>query len=505
MKKSAVNKYKSRQRVLGYLGLGMLTFVALCLAIPSFGLSLLAVADVFAPKLLFGAVGVGTKLATFPLIGGMRILCKHDAAEGGESAILESLGEIEKGVNEHGKDIADLKKNSAEIILADQSRWPKELKTLAEDLTKAKEALNGHETNAKNFQKKIKELETLLRNETRSAFGNPLRRISDNEELRLRLNVAVRLAMDNGGDMQKVVAAQLKAIGEDTTPGSTLINTALFQEIYDTLATYGVWNTFGVRRLGTKLTRFPVKTARPVANWILTEGGTISDDTNKAGTEVTCQAEVLAVMLKISLQLLQDSEFDVTADVMEDFAEAFAYALDYTVLQGNGASDETNGTYTGVFNFGTASIAAAGNTSIGQLQLEDFTTLRNTLDVGVLNRPLRAWVHPYNLTKIALIRDKQGRSIFQTMLEVPSPTIGSIMGAPVVPAAAAPSTDAPGAQVLALGDPNGMVVGMREDFNFEASDHFAWNALQRTFRGYGRAGIKGRKAGAFAVLTLPAQ
>ncbi|HEX9046352.1 MAG TPA: phage major capsid protein [Verrucomicrobiae bacterium] len=432
----------------------------------------------------------------------MKLHLKQDPAEGGEM-VMEALDTIEKGVEQHGKDIAELKKNSAETILADQSRWPAELKRLAEDLTKAKDALNGHDTETKNFQRKMKEIETLLRNEVRSQFGSPIKRISGNEELRTRFNCAIRLAMDNKGDMQKLCEAQLKAIGEDTTPGSTLINTALFREIYDTLAQYGTWNTLGVRRLGTKLTRFPVKTARPAAQWILTEGGTINDDTNKAGSEVTCEVEVLAVLLNISLQLLQDSEFDVTADVLDDFAEAYAYALDYTCYQGNGAADGTNGGMTGLFNFGTAAIAAAGNTTIGQLQLDDFVAARNTLDVGVLSRPLRCWIHPYNLTKIALIRDKQGRSIFQTMLEVPSPTVGSILGAPVVPAAAAPSTDAPGAQVLTIGDPNGYVVGMREDFSFEASDHFRWNALQRSFRGYGRAGAKGRKSGAFAVLTLP--
>ena len=494
-----MKKYRNRQKVLGYLGLGMLCLVALCLAIPTFGASLLAVIGVASPKVLFGAVGGVMKCAAFPMLGTVKLLDKS-GAEGGESAALDK---IEKGIEKLQADVDLVKKNSAEVILGDQSRWPKELKSAMEDLTKSKDTMNGLDSSVKAFQRKLVEIEGLLRQEVRSQFGNPIHRISNNEEMRERFNIAVRLAMDNAGDLAKALAPRIKALGEDTSPGSTLINTALYREIYDTLAMYGVWNTLGVRRMGTKLTRLPIKTARPVAKVILAEGGQIDDDANKAGAEVSLEVEIIAVLLNISLQLLQDSEFDVTADVMDDFAEAFSYRLDYLALQADGTADADNGGMTGLFNFGTASVATAGNISIPQLQLEDFVSCRTSLDVGVLTRPLRWWMHPYNLSKIALIRDKNGRSIFQTALEVPSPTLGSILGAPVVQAAAAPSTDAAGAKVAVLGDPNGYVVGIRQDFSFEASDHHKWNALQRSFRGYGRAGTKGRKAGAFAVLTLP--
>ena len=431
----------------------------------------------------------------------MRNLLIADPADGGDSAALDK---IEKGITQLQTDVDEVKKNSAEAILKDQARWPKELKEAMEGFTKAKDAINGHDTSFKNFDRKLKEIEQLLRREARAAYGNPIARISADEDLRTRFNCAIRLAMDNNGDMRKLMAPQLKALGEDATPGSTLVNTALYKEIYDTLAQYGIWNTLGVRRMGTKLTRLPVKTARPVAKWILTEGGTITDDTNKAGTEVSLEVEVLAVLLNVSLQLLQDAEFDVTGDVMDDFAEAYAYSLDYTMFQGNGTADATNGGMTGLFGFGTAAVAAATHTTIAKLTVDDFVGARNAVDVGVLNRPCRWWMHPYNLGKICLIKDLNGRPIFQTALEAPTATLGSILGAPVVAGAALPNTDAVSSKIAAYGDPNGYVVGIREDFSFDASDHFMWNALQRSFRGYGRAGGKGRKAGAFAILTTPA-
>jgi HK97 family phage major capsid protein len=497
MKKSAHNKFKLRQRALGFLGFGMLALVALCLAVPTFGASMLALLGVAAPKVFFGTVGFAAKCAAFPFVGAVRLLDKA-GAEGGESAALDK---IEKGVTSLQGDVETLKKNSAEIILADQARWPAQLRTAMEDLTKAKDSINGFDSNFKNFGRKVKELEQLLRNEVRTSFGDPIRRISNNEELRGRFNCAIRLAMDKNGDLRKSLEPQLKALGEDTSPGSTLINTALFREIYDTLAQYGIWNTLGVRRMGTKLTRLPVKTARPVAQWMLTEGGSISDDTNKAGTEVTLEVEVLAVLLNVSLQLLQDSEFDLTADVMDDFAEAYAYALDYTMFQGDGTADGTNGGMTGLFGFGTAAVAASTHTSVSTLTVDDFVKARNTVDVGILGRPNRWWMHPFILAKVCLIKDLNGRPIFQTALEAPTPTLGSILGAPVVTGAALPSADTASSKVAAYGDPNGYVVGIREDFVFEASDQYKWNALQRSFRGYGRAGGKGRKAGAFAILT----
>ena len=70
---------------------------------------------------------------------------------------------------------------------------------------------------------------------------------------------------------------------------------------------------------------------------------------------------------------------------------------------------------------------------------------------------------------------------------------------------AAPNTDRPGALVAAFGDRNGQVVGVRDDFVFESSDHYRWNTLERSFRAYGRAATGCRQANAFAVLQTAAR
>ena len=82
--------------------------------------------------------------------------------------------------------------------------------------------------------------------------------------------------------------------------------------------------------------------------------------------------------------------------------------------------------------------------------------------------------------------------------------IGSIMGYPVSLCHAAPLTNTVNSNVAVFGDPAAQVVGMRTDFRFDSSDQFRWNTLERSFRGWGRAGVKIRRATGLAVLTLAA-
>jgi HK97 family phage major capsid protein len=119
-------------------------------------------------------------------------------------------------------------------------------------------------------------------------------------------------------------------------------------------------------------------------------------------------------------------------------------------------------------------------------------------------------MHPTVLAKVALVKDLNGRPIFQTALEAPSVTVGSILGRPVVTVDAAPSTDAASAKIAVYGDPDAYVVGIRQDLEIATSEHikFAENLL--AFRALVRAGGKHRIPGSnpaafkpLMVLTLP--
>jgi len=245
-----------------------------------------------------------------------------------------------------------------DTLIKDFDRLDKSTKQAFEDLTQLKKVANDSAANFAATERKLAQIEAALRNEVRAAYGSPVKRIQQDEELRWRFNAAIRLAVSNNeGDMRALINKTApdfikKALGEDSSPGSTLINQQLAQEMYDTLQSYGIWNTFSVRRLGTKTNIFPVKTARVVALAIASEGTQISDDGNKTGTTVTATVIDIAALLNVYLRLIQDAEFDVTADVLDDFAEAAAYRLDWMAIQADGTADTTDGGATGIFGGG---------------------------------------------------------------------------------------------------------------------------------------------------------
>jgi HK97 family phage major capsid protein len=453
----------------------------------------------------------------------------------GTTAVLgddEFKTEVLDGLKAQDTRIKSMEAKQAEVLKA----MPKELKTLLEDLTKLQRHANDTQANFNAATKKIEKIQATLQNEARRGWESPIERIERDEELRTRLNIAVRLTLSHTGEMlsPKMVERakeltgldliELKArdeqrhnrsilgktlLGEDTSPGSTLIDDRLSREIYDTLSMFGIWNTFQVVPVGTMTTKFPVTTTRPTANFIMTEGAAITEGAF-IGTSVSCIVEAIAAIIPVSLQLLEDSEYDVTSYVMQHFGEAYANRLDHACLEATGAADATNGAMTGVFVGGTAAAAAGGNFNIELLDIEDYMRCLTTVDPIVLKRPAKWWTHPQHIVRALATKDGNGRPIFLNALEAPSPgAIGSILGYPVIPcfavtAATSPPLGQATKKVFVFGDPRGMVVGMRRTYTFEASDHFEWSSLRRSFRGWGRAGTKIRRAEAFAMLTLTA-
>lgn len=489
-----------------FFGVALLAIVALALAIPTFGLSVVVpLAFALAPKI---AIGAASFAAASPFL--ISRICLDAGGDDGNGPSLKEIGDkVERGIDA----IRGEQKSFREQFTSDLGNLSKSAKDLLEDITKLKKNANDTQSNHDELLKKIKLLDARIGLEARMAFGNPVQRIQQNEELRWRLNAAVRLAVTaSDPDARKAMMRQFpefitKALGEDASPGSTLINQELANEMYDTLQHYGIWNSFAVRNVGTKTNIFPVKTARAVALAIIAEGTQITDDANKAGTTVTATILDIAVLLNIYFRLLEDAEFDVTADVMDDFMEAFAYRLDWFCTQADGGSDTTDGAMTGIFGGGgTAITAAAGNVTV---ETTDEADWRNTIlgvDAAVLQRPARWWMHPQILVRALAVKDANKRSIFLTGLEAPSAgAIGSILGYPITLGAICPTTNAASAKVAVFGDPNGQVVAVRKGFEVATSDHHKWDYAMRSFRGIGRAATKIRAATAFGVLTLPAQ
>jgi HK97 family phage major capsid protein len=377
--------------------------------------------------------------------------------------------------------------------------WQKENKKALEDLTTAK---NKHADDFDLLNKSLKQVQLAMHRERMMMIGNPVQRISADEEQRTLLNAIVRTMTK-----QPLNASQnevMKALAEGSSPGSLGLVTALNKNIYDLLPDYGIWNTLAVEPVGTLTTNFVVDTVDPIAQFI-DEAGAIADDTNIAGTSVAATVKKIAVLVKISRELLQDSEFDVTGRLLVKIARAIAYRFDFAAFRADGTADATNGGATGVFNFGTVYTAASGNTTMETLDFEDFTSTIMTPDVAALSRMCRWWMHPHILVRCLHVKDSNGRPIFLTAIEAPTPgAVGSILGFPVTLGNALPNTNSAGNKMAAFGDPDAFVVAPRQATEIAQSEHIYFPNDQVAVRGIARAGFKGRKATGLALLKTAA-
>lgn len=410
--------------------------------------------------------------------------------------IQELTDKVTKGV--------DALNQKATVIEKKYDDLEKETKKAIEDLTMVK----NHQNDFAATLTELRRVQGQVAHERRYS-NDPFKRFTENPERKKFINtyfrwLASKQPITNLAKEEQEVIQRVAPWYTGGTPGSTFLQTDIAREVYDLLATYGIWNTFDVIPVGTKTTTIPVATARPVALVIAESTGYASDDTTQDTTSVSLAMKDILCLIAASRDILQDAEIDVTSMIMEQFAQAWAYRLDYFCLAADGTDNTTAGAMTGVFSGGTAASAGTGNTTVAALQLEDFVRCLTTVAAAVLRRPARWWMHPTVLAKIALVRDSNGRSLFQTALEAPSPTAGSILGYPVVLCDAAPSTDSAGSVVAVFGDPKGLAVGIRSNWAFEYSDDYKFNYLNRYFRGWGRAGVIIKGATAFAKLTLAA-
>lgn len=378
-------------------------------------------------------------------------------------------------------------------------------KSTKKDFEDLRKSIANDKASVEERLRSIQKVNASLARESRAAFGDPRQRILADDEKKARLFASVALALAPEHPKLRDVATNiLKDIGEDATPGSTYIDDELIPDVYDALLRYGAWSSLGVRNMGTKQAKIPVKTARPVANFILTEGGAISADSTKAGTTATLEAEVIAVLLSASRQLLDDAELDVVADILDDFIEAVNLRMDYGCFVGDGTADATHGGITGVFEFGTGVAADATRTTIAATKYTDWLKCLTGVDAAVLARPACWWMHPSIAAAAIGVKDDNGRPIFQTAQEAPMGGVLSMFGYPVKLVGTAPSTDAANNKIAAFGDPRAFAVGMRKGFEFDRSEHYAFNTYEHTFRGIARGDGIGLDASALTVLSTPA-
>lgn len=404
---------------------------------------------------------------------------------------------------------------STETLLQNYDQLGKDTKSAMEELTK----LKNQQADQGELLRSMQRINMSLRNEQRAAFGCPIQRIvGDKEKRELLVAMVVRSlggeVMDACGPRIRSLAKSLKLsdgiaqrdMDSGNTPGSTFLDTnEVERDIYDVLASFGAYRTLDVRYVSAKATEIPLKTARVAATFI-DEAADIGLDSTKAGSRTTLTPKKIAALINVSSELLEDDVVGAVMDLLNDMGESSAYRLDWAAFAADGGTDATDGGFTGMLGgAGTDVTAASGNTTVATLDFEDVVKVMAGAPSGILSRPCKWWLHPTILVKMLYIKDSNGRPIFNTAVEAPSPgSIGSILGAPVVQVHAAPSTDSAGARVAAFGDPQGMAVRIRRDIRFDRSEHYAFNTDEITFRSTMRAATKIKIATAIQVLKTAA-
>ena len=301
--------------------------------------------------------------------------------------------------------------------------------------------------------------------------------------------------------------AQKTAItGVDSGVGAAITPQETGKVIYDNLLRYGQFSTLGIVPIGSRTQVLPQVTARPTA-YIVAQGAQIGEGA-VTGSSTTATIKDFAAWIPIANSLLEDAadnDMDLAMYLLDLIAQAIAYRLDWAAFAADGTDDTTDGAYTGIAVGGTAAAAANGNVTVADLDLADFVRCLTTVGAGVLQRRALWWIHPTIIAKICLIRDGNGRPVFQLANEAPSGTIGSILGFPVISTGAMPSTDSAGNVIAVFGDPMGCAVGIRKELNLASSSDFQFDYNRTAFRGIMRAGVQVQLATSFAKLTLAAQ
>lgn len=376
-----------------------------------------------------------------------------------------------------------------------------------------KDALEGFDKSAKRLDsvedivKSMSRLQKALRTEGRSVFGSPAKRIAYDEEKRNLFLARLCTSLEIVERAPKHIRAICKDLDEANTPGSTyMANNELERDIYDLLATYGVFSQFDVRMIGAKATEVRLKTAR-VAAVFVDEAAQMTADSTKAGSKVAVTPGKIGALISVSTELLEDDVGGLVEDVLNDIAESIAYRIDWIAIAADGGADSTDGGFTGIMGGGgTDRTAASGNVSIATLDYEDVLACVTNLPVGLLQRGTVKWLfNPTILAKLLLIKGSDGRPIFNTPLDAPSyGGLGTIFGFPVVTSPVCPSTDSAGNRVGAFGDFMAEAIRIRRGITFDRSKDWAFDTDEVTFRGTCRAGAKVKAATAFQVLKLAA-
>jgi HK97 family phage major capsid protein len=361
------------------------------------------------------------------------------------------------------------------------------------------------------IQRAVMQARVAVSAECRNGGPDPVERFLDQPGIREFFNaLARRITNQPYPDDFKPILKDL-----DVTPGGTgaafFLPQALSDQLFDLLPLYGAFNFLGVRKLPKMFTKFPQVTGLPSAIFINATQGNVAvpKDTAFVGTQLLPEANVAASLLPVSLQVYEDAGVDLASVLAECLIRGLSARIDWAAFQGNGIVDAAglNGGQIGLMVDATinTSVAAAGNTTVEQLDRSDFLNVLQTIAPAAMQRLCRWFINPAFIPVLLKIAEGNGANwLLKTPAESSDQT-WSLVGFPVTWASQMPSVDGPGQKFAAFLNPDSYLVAISDQFQIGFSDHFAWNTLQKVFRAFTRVWCQTRAASGIATLTTAAQ
>jgi HK97 family phage major capsid protein len=281
-------------------------------------------------------------------------------------------------------------------------------------------------------------------------------------------------------------------------------------DVFNLLLVYGAFRDLGVRQMPNTKTKFAKVTALPASVFITPTatgaGRAIPVDTTLAGDSVSQQCNIVATLIEISLELLEDQKVDLAGVLLPLFVQSLAKCIDFGVFQGTGADDQTSGLQTGIFQDNTVASVNANqaNVAISNLERADFLSAVGAVATASLQRPCRWFINPGFIPTLLTLKDGAGPKY---LLKTPAETQGEwhLVGFPVTWAAQAPGVNAPGSKVAAFGEPNSYLVGVREDLEIGTATGAKFSQAIQQIRAIARARADMRESTGWATLKLAAQ
>lgn len=299
----------------------------------------------------------------------------------------------------------------------------------------------------------------------------------------------------------------MKALGiNPDTAGGYLVPTEQSNQVIELLRSKSLFLQGEANRLVTffpmasDTLHIPKLAGGVTVSWI-GENSQISDNTPSFG-QITLVAKKMATLVKISNELLQDSDPQVDAIIREDIARAMANEVDRVVLEGSGVGSQP---------LGLANILDVTKTALNAAPTYDnlVDAVNRVLVADVEQDDTWAWVyHPRDLATIRKIEDPAGQYIWTGTdglgRQLAGPNPDTILGYPYhMTTQIAIDTANNNETKLFFGRWRDVVIGMRKTIEIMASNEAgtSYEYDQTWIRAILRMDVNIRHAESIEVLT----